>query len=98
MKMLMIICDDNMLDSIHQVLAAHQVTGYTEVPGVHGVGHHGEKRESAAAPGAFSLLFSAVRDEVVDPIIKGLEEMRDTYQETIPFGLRIFVMDVQKMV
>ncbi len=98
MKMMMIVCDDNMLDFIQEILAAHEITGYTEIPGVHGRGHHGEKKESAVAPGALSLIFSAVGGEAIDSIIKDLEELRDSYKDTIPFGLRIFVTEIERMI
>lgn len=98
MKMMMIVCDDTMLDSIYQVLETHEISGYTEIPGVHGRGLHGEKKESAAAPGAVSMIFSAVAGDKVDFVIDDLKELRESYRDTIPFGLRIFVLGLEEMV
>ncbi len=44
------------------------------------------------------MIFSAVARDKVDYVIDDLQELRESYRDTIPFGSRIFVMGLEKMV
>ena len=51
MKMLMIIVDDKYNDTVEDLLADHDVKGFTEIPMVLGEGSHGKKLGSRLHPG-----------------------------------------------
>jgi hypothetical protein len=65
MKMLMIIVDSGCREELEVLFQKVGVSGYTEVPGVHGVGDTGIRMGSNAFPKTSSLFLTIVAPEKV---------------------------------
>lgn len=63
MRMLMIVVDDGRKEELEVLLRKAGVAGWTEIPGVHGMGATGPRLGSAAFPKTSAVLFSIVEDE-----------------------------------
>lgn len=97
-SMLLIMCEREMAESVLDVLHQAGVTSYTEVPTVYGSGQHGPKRESRTAPGAISLLLVAIDEKQSAEIVQEINELKDTYEETIDFALRVFQLRGEQVI
>lgn len=63
MRMLMIVVDDGKKEELEVLLRRSGVTGWTEIPGAHGMGTTGPKLGSAAFPKTSAVLFTILADE-----------------------------------
>ncbi len=65
MKMLMIIVDSGCREELEVLFQRVGVTGYTEIPGVHGVGETGIRMGSNAFPATSSLFMTIIEADKV---------------------------------
>ena len=65
MKLLMIIVESHCREELEVLLQRKGVTGYTEIPGTHGIGASGVRMGSSAHPTTSSIFFTVVEDEQV---------------------------------
>lgn len=65
MKLLMIIVDTACREELEVLFNKVGVSGYTEIPGVHGVGASGIKMGSSAYPATSSLFLTVVEESKV---------------------------------
>ncbi len=63
MRMLMIVVDEGRKEELEVLLRKAGVSGWTEIPGVHGMGTTGPRLGSAAFPKTSAVLFTIVEDE-----------------------------------
>jgi len=74
MKMLMIIANSKVREELESLLKQEGVTGYTEIPEVHGLGSSGPRMGSAIAPDTSSMILVLLEDEKVATLIKSIRE------------------------
>ena len=63
MRMLMMVVDDGKKEELEVLLRKAGVPGWTEIPGVRGMGATGPRLGSAAFPKTSAVLFTIVEDE-----------------------------------
>ncbi len=63
MKMLMIIVESHCREELEVLLQRKGITGYTEIPGTHGIGASGVRMGSSAHPETSSIFFTVVEDD-----------------------------------
>ena len=73
MKLLMIIVDSQHREELEVLLRRNKVPGYTEIPGVHGVGGSGVRMGSRAHPKTSSMFFSVLPDAQVRQLRDDIE-------------------------
>ena len=72
MKLLMIIVDSACREEVEVLFQRNGVTGYSEIPGAHGVGETGIRMGSGAHPKTSSIFFTVVEPDQVAPLKKAL--------------------------
>ena len=72
MKLLMIIVDSACREEVEVLFQRNGVTGYSEIPGAHGVGETGIRMGSGAHPKTSSIFFTVVEPDQVEPLKKAL--------------------------
>ena len=72
MKLLMIIVDSECREEVEVLFRHNKVTGYSEIPNAHGIGHTGIRMGSRAHPKTSSIFFTVVEAEQVEPLKKAL--------------------------
>ena len=72
MKLLMIIVDTECREEVEVLFRHNGVTGYSEIPNAHGIGHTGIRMGSRAHPKTSSIFFTVVEAEQVEPLKKAL--------------------------
>lgn len=72
MKLLMIIVDTECREEVEVLFRHNGVTGYSEIPNAHGIGHTGIRMGSRAHPKTSSIFFTVVEAEHVEPLKKAL--------------------------
>ncbi len=72
MKLLMIIVDTECREEVEVLFRHNGVTGYSEIPNAHGIGHTGIRMGSRAHPKTSSIFFTVVESEQVGPLKKAL--------------------------
>ena len=77
MKMLQVVIPGDRLEAVRELLALAQVGGYTVVPNVSGMGHHGyhEGRLLFNELNSQVMIVAVVTADRVDTIVTGLEEL-----------------------
>ncbi|RLE20582.1 MAG: hypothetical protein DRJ65_17905 [Acidobacteria bacterium] len=68
MKLLMIVIDSECREELEVLFKRVGVSGYTEIPEVHGVGETGIRMGSGAFPATSSLFFTVVEAEKVQEL------------------------------
>jgi len=80
MKLLMIVIDSECREELEVLFKKVGVSGYTEIPEVHGVGETGIRMGSGAFPATSSLFFTVVEAEKVQELKETLTCFCDTYE------------------
>jgi nitrogen regulatory protein PII len=93
MKMLMIICPEDRQDDVRDIIAKHDIRGYTEIPNVLGEGTTGKHLGTHTFPGKSVLVFTVVSSGKKDELVLALKEYHDTLFEGE--GLRVFALPVE---
>jgi len=77
MKMLQVVVPGDRFEGVKELLALAQVSGYTVVPNVSGMGHHGyhEGRLLFNEMNSQVMVIAVVTEAQLDPIVSGLEEL-----------------------
>lgn len=94
MKLLMIIVDSACREELEVLLRRHDVEGYTEIPGAHGVGGTGIRMGSSAHPQTSSLFFTVLPGD-------GVQQLRDdicSYCDACGKHMKMFVWGVEEIV
>ena len=63
LKVLMIIVESHCREQLEVLLQRKGITGYTEIPGTHGIGSTGVRMGSSAHPETSSIFFTVVEDD-----------------------------------
>ena len=94
MKLLMIIVDTACREELEVLLQHSGVTGYTEIPGTHGVGATGVRMGSGAHPKTSSIFFTVLEADQVDP----LKQSICSYCESCGKEMRLIQWTVEDVV
>ncbi len=79
MKLLMIVIDSECREELEVLFKKVGVSGYTEIPEVHGVGETGIRMGSGAFPATSSLFFTVVDAEKVQELKETLNSFCGAY-------------------
>ena len=77
MKLLMIIVESHCREELEVLLQREGITGYSEIPGAHGVGASGVRMGSGAHPETSSIFFTVVEDDQVTGLKKTIGSFCD---------------------
>ena len=94
MKLLMIIVDSECREEVEVLFQRNGVTGYSEIPGAHGVGQTGILMCSGAHPKTSSIFFTVVEPDQVVP----LKEALCSYCEACERNMRMIQWAVEEVV
>jgi nitrogen regulatory protein PII len=77
MKMLQVVVPGERLEAVRELLGLAHVSGYTVIPNVSGMGHHGyhEGRLLFNELSSQVMIVAVVDAGAVDPIVAGLEQL-----------------------
>lgn len=92
-KLAMIILDTGAEPDVMQALEELGIEHHTRFADVSGHGETGRKEGTAIFPGLNTVLLVAVPGEKVEPMLKALHEVRDSFIVTP--GLKIIVTDCE---
>ena len=65
MKLLMIIVESHCREELEILLQRKGISGYTEIPGSHGIGASGVRMGSSAHPETSSIFFTVVEEDQI---------------------------------
>ena len=94
LKLLMIVVDTACREELEVLFRRFQVTGYTEIPSVHGVGMTGVRMGSSAFPKTSSLFFTVIEASKVNE----LKEALCSYCEACERHMKIIQWTVDEVV
>lgn len=94
MKLLMIVIDTECREELEVMFKRMQVTGYTEIPSVHGVGVTGIRMGSGAFPKTSSLFFTVVEAGKV----KELKEALSSYCDDCERHMKMIQWSIDEVV
>jgi nitrogen regulatory protein PII len=95
MRMVMVVFRNSLESEVLEVLAAHGVRAYTDLPRVVGIGESGARLNTFESPGFNSLILTAAADEDADRLVDGLLRFRAesaVRQHGAAIPLRVFVL------
>ena len=94
MKLLMIIVESHCREELEVLLQREGITGYTEIPGTHGVGASGVRMGSSAHPTTSSIFFTVVEPDQVG----SLKEALTSYCDACERNMRMIQWAVEEVV
>ncbi len=80
MKLLMIVVDSPCREELEALFKRVGVTGYTEIPEVHGVGKSGVRMGSGAFPATSSLFFTIIEADKIQILKDAMKSYCGTYE------------------
>ena len=80
MKLLMIVVDSPCREELEALFQRVGVTGYTEIPSVHGVGESGIRMGSGAFPATSSLFFTIIEAEKISTLKEAMKVYCGAYE------------------
>jgi len=87
-KMMVLVYSGPRPERIAELLDRHPVEGYTEIEGAKGAGQTGRRMGTRAWPGASTVFFTAVADDLVPALTRAVHEET----EALPSGERLHLM------
>jgi len=95
--MLMILCSEERVDELLEVLDAHpEVTGFTELRDLQGSGTTGRHMGTRAFPGSVSMIFTVGEEAAMRTLAADLGEFAKGCRAGS--GLRVFAMKASQLV
>jgi nitrogen regulatory protein P-II len=95
MKLLTIIYDSGVDESMLQLLEGLEVPGYTRITDLHGLGGRGPKQLNPIYPGSNNLLVVAVADEQVERVHHAIRRFQDSFR--LKPGITILSQPVEEL-
>lgn len=92
MKLLTIIYDSGIDESLTETLEGVGVSGYTKLFDAHGVGGRGKKFNTPVFPGTNNLLLVILPDSEVDRVTRAIAQMQASFR--LKPGVTVLVQDV----
>ncbi|MCS6860804.1 MAG: hypothetical protein NZT92_10855 [Abditibacteriales bacterium] len=92
MKLLTIIYDSGIDESLTETLEEVGVSDYTKLFDAHGVGGRGKKFNTPVFPGTNNLLLVVVPDSAVNRITRAIAELQASFR--LKPGIMVLVQDV----
>jgi hypothetical protein len=94
MKLLMIIVESHCREQLEVLFQRKGITGYTEIPGAHGIGESGVRMGSRAHPTTSSVFFTVVEDDQV----QGLKDTICSFCDASEKKMRMIQWAVEEVV
>jgi len=95
MKLLWIIYDSAIDDTLRELFDRLELPGYTRVERLFGAGGRGRKRDDAVFPGSNNLVMTLVPDEDVERIRRAIRRLQAEYR--IRPGVTIICQDAEEL-
>jgi hypothetical protein len=92
MKLLTIIYDSGIDESLMDVLEGMDVSGYTKIFDAHGVGGRGKKFNSPVFPGTNNVLLIALPEDQVHKVTRALGDLQASFR--LKPGITVLVQEV----
>ena len=101
MRMLFIVFRESMVEQVHALLKAYEITAFTELQNVGGKGETGPTLHFSLSTGANRIILVAVPEQVAYRLIEGFTRFRAEHvtgqgDKTLP--LHVFVLPCEQVV
>src|SRR5439155_12483067 len=93
MKLLTVIYDASIDESISELIDGLDLPGYTKLFGAHGLGGAGRKMNSPVFPGVNNVLLLLLADDAVRTVTDALYRLQASYR--LKPGVTLIVQDVE---
>ena len=95
MRLLTIIYDSGIDESMMELLEALGVRNWTRIPDLHGQGGRGPKQMTPVYPGSNHVLFVALADEEVERVRRAIRAFQAQFR--LKPGVAIFSQEVEEL-
>lgn len=95
MKLLFVIYDSGIDETLTKTLKEHGIEGYTKIFDTHGLGSTGFKDGTPVFPGMNNVLLVSLPAESVQSFLDCLKKLKQTYK--INPGITIYSLDAQEL-
>lgn len=95
MKLLTLIYDSAIENSMDELLDALQVPGYTKIPDVLGRGGRGPKLNTPVFPGNNTVVLVALPDEEVPRVHRAIRRLQSSFR--LKPGITLFCQEVEEL-
>ena len=93
MKLLIVVYDSGIEEDITELIGELDLPGWTKVFGAHGHGGTGTKLGDPIWPGTNNVLYLALPDERVAPVVQALDNLKSTFRRNP--GITPFVLPLE---
>jgi len=93
MKLVIVVYEDGIDEDVTETMDRLGVPGYTKFFGAQGVGNAGPKLGTPIWPGLNNVLYLALPDEQVAPVVETLHELQASYRKKP--GVKVFSVPVE---
>lgn len=93
MKLIIVVYEDGIDEDLTETMERFGVRGYTKLFGAQGVGHAGPKLGTPVWPGLNNVLYVALPDEQVAPMVDTLHALQSSYRKKP--GIKVFSVPVE---
>ena len=80
MKLLVVIYDSGIEESVNEILEELKLPGYTKLFGAHGFGGQGLKLGDVVWPGANNVLYAALEEDQISPLVERLRKLQTGFR------------------
>jgi hypothetical protein len=94
-KLLTIIYDSGIEESMSQLLDALGIPGFTRITDLQGSGGRGPKRMNPVYPGSNNLLLVALPDDEVERVRRAIRRLQDSFR--LKPGVAILCQEVEEL-
>ena len=101
MKMLLIIFRESLAERVHALMKEHEVTAYTELHNVSGMGENGPTIQFSLATGANRMILAAIPESAAYRLIDGFTRFRAEHvrqRPDDPVPLHVFALPCDQVV
>jgi hypothetical protein len=92
---MIVIYDSGIEESLTELIHALQLPGYTQIFDAHGEGGTGKKLNSPVFPGTNNILYLALPDDRVAPVVRSIRKMQSSFR--LKPGISIYVVPMEEM-
>lgn len=93
MKLVLVVFEAGVDDSVMELVRKLQLPGWTKLEGATGFGRKGLRLGTPIWPGTNHVLFTALDDGAVEPFLKALDELKRGYLR--PPAIQAFVLPLE---
>ena len=98
MKMLLIVFRESIVQHIHAVLKENEVSAYTEIHNVAGMGETGPSVKSFLSPGANCLIMASLPERAAYRLAEAFTQFKAKHEHGHTLPLHLFAMPCEQII